>query len=772
MSPPTLQRLARLSLVPGICTALVLAAGQPATAQFASDFEDPPYMGSAGGTVITGQDNFYIPVPGSYDGLVYTYAGNALGLPANPSGGGKQFAGVTGGTAEPPKNVPFARAQRDVVYGAGTGVWTVSYDVAATFVGVLPSADNIGSFSTQVFTGEATYIALFTWTDPVTAANWDARYVWYNAGGAQLNEAVGGEGGGPGDPAFQGLAIDHWYRQSTTFNLDTNQILLVSITDLTTGVTITNSPSGRYLEGGAAGGTPPPTGFRLFGGAGAAGAEGNTLAFDNISIDLRPAPPLGACCLLDDSCVVLTEADCLAADGTYSGDGSGCTPITCVDIPPACGAKGSGDCGVDTGNPGCEDVECCVLVCNIDPFCCLVNWDQQCANIAINIGCAAGPGQPINLATGGDETADGYLRISTDGYGSWADPGFGNSDGDTYNPAGPDGPTTSPSFTNGFFIMREAAQERELLSTNDSWQDVGSDASMSRAITVSGEGVDTNADGVPDTRVSEFNVTSASGMDITIQLTQHVETVTPVGGDPVALVHFDMVITNNAGAVDFEFVRHMDFDLTFNGTTFGDDNVGTGTNGSEADRFIYQSEAVDGVADPVTSIVFSSPDGGEYYGGKGGGPVQEPCCTKDPDCPGYGAGTDVQVWDAYGPPACWANYIVNVGLNTDGDSDTAPGGDGFIGLAIPVSLAAEGVTTVSAMLTYGSTVPGGAPGGPPCPWDLDVSGVVGVADFLELLGTWGDCPPVGDCPADFDGSGDVGVSDFLKLLGNWGPCPS
>ncbi len=61
--------------------------------------------------------------------------------------------------------------------------------------------------------------------------------------------------------------------------------------------------------------------------------------------------------------------------------------------------------------------------------------------------------------------------------------------------------------------------------------------------------------------------------------------------------------------------------------------------------------------------------------------------------------------------------------------------------------------------------------GIPCPWDLDGSGVVGVSDFLDLLGNWGPCPPKGDCPADFDSSGDVSVSDFLELLGNWGPCP-
>ena len=60
---------------------------------------------------------------------------------------------------------------------------------------------------------------------------------------------------------------------------------------------------------------------------------------------------------------------------------------------------------------------------------------------------------------------------------------------------------------------------------------------------------------------------------------------------------------------------------------------------------------------------------------------------------------------------------------------------------------------------------------PPCPWDLDASGDVGVKDLLILLGAWGPCPPKGDCPADFDDSGDVGVKDLLFLLGNWGACP-
>ena len=55
---------------------------------------------------------------------------------------------------------------------------------------------------------------------------------------------------------------------------------------------------------------------------------------------------------------------------------------------------------------------------------------------------------------------------------------------------------------------------------------------------------------------------------------------------------------------------------------------------------------------------------------------------------------------------------------------------------------------------------------PPCPWDLDCDGDVGITDFLDLLAQWGQV----DVPADFDGGG-VGIVDFLALLANWGPCP-
>jgi hypothetical protein len=52
-----------------------------------------------------------------------------------------------------------------------------------------------------------------------------------------------------------------------------------------------------------------------------------------------------------------------------------------------------------------------------------------------------------------------------------------------------------------------------------------------------------------------------------------------------------------------------------------------------------------------------------------------------------------------------------------------------------------------------------------CPADLDGDRVVGIQDFLFLLGAWGG--PGGDV----DGDNTTDIVDFLLLLGAWGPCP-
>lgn len=249
--------------------ALFFGFAASAEAQYSSNFEG--LTATAGGTPLAGQDGYYTPaVTGSVDFNAHTYAGNTLAIPSNPTGGAK-FIGGNG-----PGSGMLARAQRDITFG--TGVWTAGFDVCAGFLGTLPTAQNLGSFSLQPFPGGQSFIALFTWTDPITAVTWNANYVYFDSAGVQVQEVVS-------DPAFQNLPVGTWFRWETDFDLVTNAMVEARLTNLATGVTAVHTIFSRYMFGGAAGSTAP-TGFRFFAGGTIAG---NVLAFDNP--DLGPTGP-------------------------------------------------------------------------------------------------------------------------------------------------------------------------------------------------------------------------------------------------------------------------------------------------------------------------------------------------------------------------------------------------------------------------------------------------------------------------------------------------
>ena len=389
-----------------------------------------------------------------------------------------------------------------------------------------------------------------------------------------------------------------------------------------------------------------------------------------------------------------------------------------------------------------------------------------CCNVATRVDlasfaaardlCPPAPATPI--ATGPDGLADGWLVVSPDAYGSWYVP-FGGTNGlneDRFNPAGAL-VGAAAAFTSGFFFFNGG--QRQLLSSSGDWQGVVG-GSLLVEVTVQNLASDTDADGIDDTVTSSFQLIGGS-TDLTFDLTQHVEKVDTT----IALLTQEYVITNNTAVpIDFTLVRAFDGDLVWSGD-FTNDTVGTSTNGATGERHVFQGEP--GL--PDASIALSSPQGGPYYGGKNG---------VDPDGPGgsvpYGFGTSTEVWDAFGVPAGWVNHIAGVGYDTDGESGSAPSGstdprDGFMGLAIDVSLAAGlgpgATTTVIVHHTYGSTTPVLPVSA--CPWDCaDGNGDVGITDFLQLLSEWG---MVGS-PCDTDGGG-VGITDFLALLGNWGACP-
>ncbi|MCA9288143.1 MAG: PEP-CTERM sorting domain-containing protein [Phycisphaerales bacterium] len=264
---------------------LLLAAGlalaSTANAQFFSDFEAPTYAGSAGGTALTngfglgGQDGWYNPVNGSTDGVVFEYSGNSWGFVNNPTGGA-QFGAVRNQGA-----TGFGRAQHAVDFSGNT--YTAAFDICMDrFGGVLPALNNLGSFSLQPSGSGAFWQTLYTWDDLSTGNAFDANYIFFNAAGVQQASTLPGA-------EWDALRLNTWYRQSTTWNFATNQILSVSIDNLhdPAGPTVVDvSGLGWYLAGGTAG-RPRPTDVRFFAGGGANNVH--IFGFDNLEIVPAPA---------------------------------------------------------------------------------------------------------------------------------------------------------------------------------------------------------------------------------------------------------------------------------------------------------------------------------------------------------------------------------------------------------------------------------------------------------------------------------------------------
>lgn len=276
MGPTPTSRVRALFLP--LSSGLLLLGTAAAAGSFVTGFEAPDYEGSADGVPVAGQQGWYVPtVEGAVDQYVFTYDGNALGLPANPFGE-DQFLG-----AQTPEGLAmFPRAQLDFDWSAGT-VWTVSYDIAVAFNGTLPAQDFISSFSLQDSTIARSFTAVSSWVNPDTASQWNANYIAYFADGTPFDQP----GASPG-AAWRDLQVGHWYNQSTTFDFDSNRILSVSITDLDTGDTATFEPANWYLQGGASPANPLPTALRFFVGGGGpdVSTPGNVGGFDNLNIDL------------------------------------------------------------------------------------------------------------------------------------------------------------------------------------------------------------------------------------------------------------------------------------------------------------------------------------------------------------------------------------------------------------------------------------------------------------------------------------------------------
>jgi len=79
-------------------------------------------------------------------------------------------------------------------------------------------------------------------------------------------------------------------------------------------------------------------------------------------------------------------------------------------VDAQCGVPGSGSCVVPHTGTGCSDSSCCTTVCNVDPFCCDVGWDEYCAGEAVEL-CGLTPPTLEVMAFGVSTTLPGNVAI-------------------------------------------------------------------------------------------------------------------------------------------------------------------------------------------------------------------------------------------------------------------------------------------------------------------------------------------------------------------------
>jgi hypothetical protein len=85
-----------------------------------------------------------------------------------------------------------------------------------------------------------------------------------------------------------------------------------------------------------------------------------------------------------DCCSTTCDVDAYCCDVEWDDFCSQEAAGLCSETGFATCGEGAGDCLLATGNgsPGCENADCCNTVCEMDPFCCIDNWDDICAGEA------------------------------------------------------------------------------------------------------------------------------------------------------------------------------------------------------------------------------------------------------------------------------------------------------------------------------------------------------------------------------------------------------
>ncbi len=314
--------------------------------------------------------------------------------------------------------------------------------------------------------------------------------------------------------------------------------------------------------------------------------------------------------------------------------------------------------------------------------------------ILITVGAAAHT-QAAPVTLWNEVTGDGSLTVTVDDYGSFADTfGGGPQMLDLFNPS-PD-PLEGELFeefatfaTEVFLFIDPSGvgngTHRAVLSTHAGILSTYPNGNANCEIVQ-----ENSTDNLPTSTDSEFRC-EGGGSNLTFTLTQTVSSA-PGGPNDVATASLEQtyaVTSESLSVVEFILVKHIDADMPWGGGSgfYLDDTVGV----DFAELGRPQVYAVDRNLNTAAMTLRTREDmwldprtvDFVYYPGKQNLPPP-PGNPNYPDasCPAHDYGTDIQIWDSYGVPNCWKNYVPQVGYDVPGQSPVDAEGDSFMGLQL------------------------------------------------------------------------------------------
>ncbi|MEE9129435.1 MAG: right-handed parallel beta-helix repeat-containing protein [Phycisphaerales bacterium] len=463
------------------------------------------------------------------------------------------------------------------------------------------------------------------------------------------------------------------------------------------------------------------------------------------------------------------SGDCFEANGTPGCEDAACCEIVCAADPDCCtdqwdqlcaafanlvcgvcGEPDSGSCFEDNDTPGCEEGNCCALVCEQEIFCCIVEWDQPCADIALQL-CDQlmeeedPPPRAYHVVTA--SFVDDSVRI--DGVTIT----FGLADEDFNNGLG-----------GGMLILSASPAVIRVTFTENSAPAHGGGAmhvgGASDPIVVNTSFIQNTGNEAGALHIENDENGNPGGTFVNCLFSGNASlneggAINPGGATTLTLINCTLVdnTVDNAQGGGAIFVEGQPAGVNLTNCILWGNLAGGNPNQIDGNLRVVTvkySDVEGGWGVPMDMNInddplFVDPTNGDYRLSSG-----SPCIDA-----GNNWDVPVDELDYDGDGVLCELFPVDLDGNPRFNADEVDFDPGC-GVPVVVDMGAyEYQFDPVDQVTFA---------------DLNGDNTVGAADLLGLLVGWGPCAK-GCCLADLDLDANVGASDLLALLVNWGPCP-